>query len=299
MYKKYKVPIVIAEIGCNHKGDINVAKEYLDIAKNFCKLKYVKFQKRDPKNLLTKKEYNSPHPVPENSYGKTYGEHREFLEFDVDQHKYLFDYCKKIGLIYSSSVWDIKSAEQIVSLKPELIKIGSATNTNTEVLNYLCSNFIGKIHISLGMTTRKEEEEIIKIFTKTKRLNDLVLYACTSNYPVDFSNLCLREITRIVETYGKNIFDIGFSGHHNGISADIAAYTLGANYIERHFTLDRTWVGTDHAASLEPDGFRKLIRDLENVKLSIKYKNKEILDTEIKTREKLKFKNYHKIIKNN
>ena len=118
----------------------------------------------------------------------------------------------------------------------------------------------------------------------------MILYACTSAYPVETDDVCLLEIKRLIEKYKtKNqVKDIGFSGHHKGISFDIAAYTLGANYIERHFTLDRTWKGTDHAASLEPDGLRRLNRNLKSLNLALKFKKKEILDIELQTRSKLK-----------
>lgn len=284
------MPILIAEVGCNHKGDLNIAKKFIEVAKNFCDLKYIKFQKRDPKALFTEEEYNKPHPVQENSYGSTYGEHREFLEFSSDQHQILFDNCKLNGLVYSSSVWDLNSAKNIVNLNPEFIKVGSATNLNFEVLDYLCSNFTGKIHLSLGMTTQSEEEKIISFFEKKKRSSDLIIYACTSAYPVNSTDVCLLEIKRLIEKYKdkKKVFDVGFSGHHKGISFDIAAYTLGANYIERHFTLDRTWKGTDHAASLEPDGMRRLKRNLDNLYLSLTYKKTELLEVEKQTRQKLK-----------
>ena len=274
----YSKPVLIAEVGCNHKGDLESAKEFIEVASSFCNLKYIKFQKRNPKSLLTKEEYNSPHPVPENSYGNTYGEHREYLEFNLKQHKELMNECSKKNMIYSSSVWDLISAKEISSLNPELIKVGSATNLDFEVLDYLCNNYNGKIHLSLGMTTKEEEEKIVNFFDKKKRCQDLILYACTSAYPVETDDVCLMEIERMVKKYKntKKIFDIGFSGHHKGIAFDIAAFTLGANYIERHFTLDRTWKGTDHAASLEPDGIRRLNKNLQSTFLALKYKDEDI-----------------------
>ncbi len=289
---KYKSPIVIAEIGCNHMGKISIAKEFIDISKNFCDLKYVKFQKRHPKTLLSKKEYNAPHPVPENSFGKTYGKHREKLEFNITQHKYLKKYCESKKITYSTSVWDLKSAKEISKIKPKFIKIGSATNTNYEVLNYLLKNYHGKIHVSLGMTNQKEEEILIDLFFKYNRNKDLILYACTSAYPVETKDTCLLEVSRLVEKYKKKnlAMDIGFSGHHKGIALDIAAFALGANYIERHFTLDRTWKGTDHSASLEPDGIRKLKRNLEETHKALRFKNQEILEVEKSSRNKLKYK---------
>ncbi len=115
-----------------------------------------------------------------------------------------------------------------------------------------------------------------------------MLYACTSGYPVPFDELCLLEIDEIKRRYGRQIRAVGFSGHHLGIAADIAAYTLGASWIERHFSLDRTWKGTDHAASLEPDGLRRLVRDLHAVERALTRKEKALLDIEIPQRDKLK-----------
>ena len=119
----------------------------------------------------------------------------------------------------------------------------------------------------------------------------LILYACTSDYPVKQEDICLLEILRLKKRYGKQICAIGFSGHHQGISADVAAGTLGASWVERHFTLDRTLKGTDHAASLEPDGVRRIKRDLELLTKSLRYKNKKILDCELAQRKKLKHSN--------
>ena len=286
----YNKPILIAEVGCNHKGDLEIAKKFIEVAADFCRLKYIKFQKRDNKSLFSIEEYNAPHPVYENSYGKTYGEHRDALEFDLNQHKELFKECLNKKITYSSSVWDLESAKNITSLQPEFLKVGSATNLNFEVLNYLCENYKGTIHLSLGMTTINEEQKIINFFESKNRNKDLILYACTSAYPVNSANVCLLEIKRLVEKYKftKRVLDIGFSGHHNGIALDMAAYTLGANYIERHFTLDRTWKGTDHAASIEPDGMRRLKRNLEELYLALNYKNQEVLEIEKSTRKKLK-----------
>ncbi len=286
----FKKPVLIAEVGCNHKGEIEIAKEFIKVAKEFCDVSCIKFQKRDPKTLLSEEEYNSPHPVEENSYGKTYGEHREFLEFDIKEHKTLKKECEDKGLEYFSSVWDVESTKDICSLNTKKIKIGSATNLNFKVLEYICKNYNGEIHLSLGMTTKIEEKKIVEFFKKHKRNKDLILYACTSAYPVESDDVCLLEIKRLVDKYklSKEIKDIGFSGHHKGIALDVVAYSLGANYIERHFTLDRTWKGTDHSASLEPDGLRRLSRNLHEVHQALKLKDKEILDVEIATRNKLK-----------
>ena len=285
----YQKPFVIAEIGCNHMGQMEIAHDLINTAASFCKADAVKFQKRCPKELLTPEQYNAPHPHPEYSYGQTYGEHREFLEFDLDQHAQLKKWCEEAGIIYSTSVWDMTSAKEIVTLNPMFIKIPSACNTHFEMLEWLCDNYEGEIQISFGMTTREEEKQIIALFERKGRLKDLIIYDCTSGYPVPFEDICLLEITRLIESYGDKVKAVGFSGHHLGISADVAAYTLGASYIERHFTLDRTWKGTDHAASLEPDGVRKLKRDLESVYKALKYKDQEILPIEQVQRAKLKY----------
>ena len=284
----YKKPFIIAEIGCNHKGDMEIAKELIKVAKIFCNADAVKFQKRNNKELLTEEQYNQPHPNPANSYGDTYGEHREYLEFDVQQHQELKTYCEEIGITYSTSVWDVTSAKEIASLNPEFIKIPSACNNNIKMLEWLCENYQGELHISTGMTTKNEIEDLVQFFKKFNRNKDLVLYNCTSGYPVPFEDVCLLDINLLIENYKNEVKHIGFSGHHLGIAVDVAAYTLGANIIERHYTIDRTWKGTDHAASLEPMGLRKLSRDLNAVYKALSFKSQDILPIEQVQRDKLK-----------
>lgn len=288
----YKKPFVIAEAGCNHMGQMEIAKDLIETAAHFCKADAIKFQKRCPKELLTPEQYNAPHPNPENSYGRTYGEHREFLEFTVDQHAQLKEWCEQAGIIYATSVWDMTSAKEIALLKPKFIKIPSACNTHFEMLQWLCDNYNGEIQLSFGMTTHEEEEEIVKLFEENGRVKDLVLFNCTSGYPVPFKDVCLLEINRMRAAYEDRVKAIGFSGHHLGIAVDVAAYTLGAEVIERHYTLDRTWKGTDHAASLEPDGIRKLVRNLNAVHEALTYKNSEILPIEQIQRDKLKYRKH-------
>lgn len=288
----YKKPFIIAEAGCNHMGQMKIAKDLIETAAHFCKADAIKFQKRCPKELLTPEQYNAPHPHPENSYGKTYGEHREFLEFTVEQHAQLKQWCEEAGIIYATSVWDMTSAKEIASLKPQFIKIPSACNTHYEMLQWLCDNYEGEIQLSFGMTSHEEEEKIVELFEANGRAKDLVLFNCTSGYPVPFKDVCLLEITRMREAYEDRVKAIGFSGHHLGIAVDVAAYTLGANIIERHYTLDRTWKGTDHAASLEPDGVRKLVRNLNAVHEALTYKPTEILPIEQVQRDKLKYRKH-------
>lgn len=286
----YRKPLVISEIGCNHMGDFEIAKELIKLSKD-CGADYAKFQKRNARELLTEEQYNTPHPVPYNAYGNTYGAHREYLEFTWEQHADLKEYAESIGIGYATSVWDITSAREIAALKPDFIKVPSACNNHYEMLQLLRDEYTGDIHISSGMTTLDEVEELVKFFEVTDQAKSrLVLYNCTSGYPVPFKDICLLEINRLYDQYGDRVKEIGFSGHHLGIAADVAAYTLGARWIERHFTKDRTWKGTDHAASLEVPGLQKLVRDLNQIQQALTFKNKEILDIEAEQRQKLKYR---------
>lgn len=290
--RKYRKPFIIAEAGCNHMGNMKIAKDLIETAARYCKADAIKFQKRCPRELLTEEQYNAPHPNPVNAYGNTYGEHRENLEFTAEQHAQLKQWCEEAGIIYSTSVWDLTSAKEIAALKPCFIKIPSACNTHYKMLDWLCNHYEGDIHVSFGMTTLEEEEEIVRLFEKNGRAKDLVLYNCTSGYPVPFKDICLLEIQRMKKQYEDRIKSFGFSGHHLGVAVDVAAYTFGAEYIERHYTLDRTWKGTDHAASLEPDGIRKLVRDLNATQEALTYKAEEILAIEKVQRTKLKYREH-------
>lgn len=293
----YKEPKVIAEIGCNHRGELEVAKELLTLAKE-AGATVGKFQKRTPKELLTPDQYNAPHPNPQNSYGSTYGEHREFLELSIEDHKQLQDHCKSIGLEYSCSVWDTTSAKEIVTLNPSLIKVGSPSNQHWEMQAVLRDEYDGEVHISTGMTTKEEVEKIVQFWEEGKgnAKERVVLYNCTSGYPVPFEDVCLLEIRLLQQKYQSRVKCIGFSGHHLGIAVDVAAYALGAQWVERHFTKDRTWKGTDHAASLEPAGLSKLCRDLHATYISMTYKKEDILDLEKEQRAKLKWGQYNRAI---
>ena len=276
-------------------GDFANAKELLKLSKE-CNADYGKFQKRHNKELLTEEQYTSPHPNPRNSYGNTYGEHREFLEFSQDQHSELKKYAESIGIGYTTSVWDLTSAKEMVELQPDLLKVPSACNNNFPMLEFLRDNYTGEVHISTGMTTKDETTEIIDFFEKTNQAkNRLILYNCTSGYPVPFNDICLLEITTLNDKYRDRVKAIGFSGHHLGISVDIAAYTLGAEWIERHFTKDRTWKGTDHAASLEVPGMQKLVRDLHHAHQALTFKQTEILPIEQEQRDKLKYRSKDKV----
>lgn len=280
-------PYLIAEIGCNHMGDINIAIEMIKKAAS-CNVQAVKFQKRNPRECLTMEEYNKPHPVPENAYGNTYGEHRERLEFTIEQHSILKRKCEELGIVYSSSVWDLTSAMEIAQLNPDYIKIPSACNTNFRMLKWLLEHYDGDIQLSLGMTTHEEEKQIVTLFEEYHKEDKLILLSCTSGYPVPSELVYLYEITRLLKFYGKRIKGIGFSGHHLCKSIDVAAFVLGADYIERHFTLNRAWKGTDHKASLLPEDFCFLRNELDEVSKALQFKSDTFSRLEQEQRDKLK-----------
>jgi N-acetylneuraminate synthase len=292
---EYKPPKVIAEIGCNHQGDIKKAIELLTLAQQ-AGATVGKFQKRTVKELLSPEQYSGPHPSPHNAYGETYGQHREFLEFTSEQHKILQDHCKTIGLEYSCSVWDTTAAREIVALSPTLIKVGSPSNQHWEMQKVLRDDYIGEVHISTGMTTEEEIDEIVSFWEKGSGnpKNRVVLYHCTSCYPVPFEHVCMLNIRRLHQNYSHRVKAIGFSGHHIGYGIDVAAYVLGAQWIERHFTKDTSLKGTDHAVSLDPQGLAELLSNLWATYTSMTYKEKDILDVERPQRAKLKWGEYNK-----
>jgi N-acetylneuraminate synthase len=282
---------VIAEIGCTHIRKMERAKSLIQLAK-LAGADTVKFQKRNPIESVPKELWDKPHPMEHFAYGKTYLEHRINLELDIDQHAELKAYCESIGINYSSSVWDMTSTKEIISLNPKSIKIPSPCNHRYDMLDYIFTHFNGEVHISTGMTTKEERDKLI-IFLIEHRYyekNHIVIYLCTSGYPVPFEQLYLLEIQKMSDEFGffKRPISTGFSNHGYGISADIAAYILGATYIERHFIDDRAFPHSDSAASLEPDGLRRLCRDLKAVQKALRHKPDNIDDIELEQRKKLR-----------
>jgi len=274
---------VVCEIGCCHQGDLDIAKEMIVVAAKVCKVDVVKFQKRNVKDLLTDKEYNRPYTGP-HSFGATYGEHRNALEFSMPEHYLLKEICEENGVEYGCSVWDITSAKQIVKLNPAHLKIPAAKNHKIDMIKWVLDNYGGLVHVSLGMATN---EEVLNIRELTHKYPcRIVPYHCTSAYPVEFKDVNLGMVSEL-RRWSKKA-SMGFSGHHRGIAIDISAVERGAEWIERHFTLDRTWKGTDHAAALEPDGMRRLVRDLSNLAEASGMKDREILECEVPNRRKLK-----------
>jgi len=276
-----KIPIVIAEIGCVHIGKIERAKKLAQLAKS-SGADFLKTQKRNPIESVPKKLWDKPHPNASFSYGKTYLEHRINVELSIDQHKELKNYCENIGIKYSSSVWDITSAKEIIELSPEYIKIPSACNNNFKLINFILNNYDKEVHISTGMTNKKEREDLYKQLLPHK--NRIVIYHCVSGYPVPFEKLYLKEIEIIKKIFPR----VGFSNHGFGIAMEPAAYVLGASYFERHFVDDRTFSHSDSSASIEPQGMQKLCRDLKALEKALKEKPDEIINIEIEQRKKLR-----------
>lgn len=291
-------PTVVAEFGGNHRGEFVTALRMIEIVARYCTEHFrldgsrpsvaVKFQKRTPHHHPD--DFQRPHPHPFHAYGPTYGAHREALEFNAGQHTELKAYCEEMGVIYSTSVWDLQAAQDIIRLDPEWIKVPSACNLDLKLLGLLATEYSGDLHVSLGMTTRAEVEQIVRFLYGISHevLQRTVLYACTSGYPVPFEDVRLEEIGWLEDRFGHRIRGIGFSGHHHGYDVDMAAAAMGVDFIERHFTLDRTWKGTDHSASLEPDGLRKLIRGVAAVSTAMGVKDDGILPIEVPQRQKLK-----------
>jgi len=253
---------VIAEIGHNHQGSVETAKQMFKAAAE-CGANAVKLQKRDNRTLYTKDAYNRPYDN-ENSYGATYGEHREALEFGRDEYKELQAYAKELDIAFFSTAFDFNSADFLADLDAPAYKIASGDLTNTPLLKYVGE--IGKpVIFSTGGGTlddvRRAYETLIEVN------NEVVVLQCTAGYPAEWDELDLRVISSYRDEFPGAV--VGFSSHDNGIAMPVAAYVLGAYVVEKHFTLNRAMKGTDHAFSLEPQGLRKMVRDLRRARLAL------------------------------
>ena len=275
---------VIAEIGHNHQGSLEICKQLFKAAKE-CGVDAVKLQKRDNKKLFTKDSYNTVYNS-ENAFGLTYGLHREALEFNKEQYKQLQVYAKKIGLIFFATAFDFYSVDFLNDLDMSAFKIASGDLTHIPLLKYIAQT--GKPII---MSTGGAELEDVKRAQKAiMSINPhLAILQCTASYPSDFSELDLHVISSYREHFPENV--IGFSAHDNGIAMSVAAYVLGARIVEKHFTLNRVMKGSDHVFSLEPIGMRRLVRDLRRVKTSLGDGKKKLYESEkqniIKMRKKI------------
>lgn len=242
---------IIAEIGQNHNGDINIAKKLIDMAAR-CGANAVKFQKRDIPSELTKEAFNKPYDNP-NSFGKTYGEHREYLELNEEQHLELKEYALAVGITYFCTPCDIPSVELLERIGCPFYKVASRDLTNLPLLENL-SALKKPIIISTGMADLEDIENAL-VALKAKPENVLIMH-CTSEYPCKLENVNLNAINTLKNKFG---YLVGYSDHTSGVIISATASTLGAVAIEKHITLDRTMKGTDQPGSLEESGLKKLI----------------------------------------
>lgn len=265
---------VIAEVGHNHQGSLKTCMDLFRAARD-AGANAVKLQKRNNRTLYTKEAYDKPYDN-ENSYGPTYGAHREALEFGLAEYTELKQYCAELGIDFFATAFDLESADFLEGLGMPAYKIASGDVKNTPLLTHV-AKFGKPMIVSTGGATA---EDVRRAYDTVLEHNpQLCLLQCTAGYPAEWSELDLR----VIETFRQAFPDavIGFSGHDNGIAMAVAAYVLGARVIEKHFTLNRAWKGTDHAFSLEPAGMRKMVRDLERTALALGDGTKRVHPSEV------------------
>jgi sialic acid synthase len=249
---------IIAEIGHNHQGSVENARELILAAKE-CGVDAVKLQKRDNRALYTRAAYEAPYDH-ENSFGTTYGEHREALELDRDAYLELQGAAREVGLTLFATAFDQKSADFLAGLDMPAYKTASGDLRNTPLLRHVAA--IGKpMLVSTGGATLEDIDRAVEAITALN--TQICLLQCTAVYPAAAEELELGVITTLRERYPELV--VGLSDHQDGIAMSLVAYMLGARVMEKHFTLSHTLKGTDHAFSLMPEGMRKLVRDLRRV----------------------------------
>ena len=268
---------IIAEIGINHNGDIEIAKQLMDVAvETGCDA--VKFQKRTPEICVPEEQKSIPRETPWGSM--TYFEYKKRIEFEQTEFEQIDAYAKKIGIDWFASPWDVPSVNFLEGFNVPCQKIASACLTDSELLTAINKTKTTTI-LSTGMSSMQEIDKAVSL------LNDvpLAIAQATSTYPAEASELNLRAIQTFAEKYKV---PVGYSGHERGLQVTIAAVALGATFIERHITLDRSMWGTDHSASLEPEGLKKLVRDIRIIELALGDGKKKVYNSEIPIRAKLR-----------
>lgn len=264
---------VIAEIGHNHQGDLQKAKQLFLRAKE-CGVDAVKLQKRDNRTLYTQAMYDKPYDH-ENSFGRTYGEHREFLEFGRAEYVELKAYAKELGIAFFATAFDIPSADFLEGLDMPAYKLASGDLRNLPLLRHV-AGFGKPMIISTGGATI---EDVQRAYDEVMPINSrLAMLQCTATYPTEAEDVNLRVIATLRNRFEDVV--VGLSDHYNGIAMGVAAYMLGARIIEKHFTINHTWKGTDHALSLEPIGMQKMIRDLHRTRVALGDGVKRVLPNE-------------------
>jgi N-acetylneuraminate synthase/sialic acid synthase len=264
---------VIAEVGHNHQGSVEQCKRMFAVASDVG-ADAVKLQKRDNRSLFTTEMFNKPYENP-NSFGATYGEHREHLEFGLEEYLELKEFCQELEIDFFATAFDLPSAEFLEEVDLVAYKVASADIRNTPLLRRVAAT--GKpIILSTGGAAFASVEKAYEILSAHG--SDVAILQCTAGYPAAWEELDLR----VIQTYRERfpVAVAGLSSHDNGIAMATAAYVLGARVIEKHFTLDRTMRGTDHSFSLEPLGMSKMVRDLHRIHLALGDGEKRVYDSE-------------------
>jgi sialic acid synthase len=264
---------VIAEIGHNHQGSLEKARELFREAK-LAGAHAVKLQKRHNRGLYTRAAYEKPYDN-ENSFGATYGEHREFLEFGKEEYVALQAYAKELGVDFFATAFDIASADLLESLNMPAYKIASGDLKSLPLLKHVAA-FGKPMIVSTGGALLEDVKRAYDAILPINR--KLAILQCTAGYPAAFEELDLRVISTYRDHFPQAV--VGFSSHDNGIAMPLAAYMLGARIVEKHFTLNRAMKGTDHAFSLEPVGLRKMVRDLDRTFKAMGDGKKKLYDSE-------------------
>jgi len=273
-------PFVIAEVGHNHQGNLEKALQLIRAAAE-SGATAVKLQKRNNKKLFTPEAYNELYNS-ENAFGSTYGLHRDFLEFGLEEYKQCIDESQKLGITFFATAFDFESADFLNELGMPIFKIASGDLRTLPLLKYI-AKFNKPMIISTGGANFGNIDTAIKSIRKFH--NEVVILQCTASYPAGFEQLNLNVIKKLREIYPENV--IGYSGHENGVAIPVVAYTLGARVIEKHFTLNRTLKGTDHAFSLEPQGLQKMVRDLNRAAVALGDGVKRVYETELSPLRKM------------
>ena len=266
-------PFIIAEVGQNHQGDLEKAREYIRLF-SFAGADAIKFQTRSNKYLFSKEAYEANY-TSENAFAKTYGEHREKLELSYESIKILKTDCEKYGIKFMSTPFDEPSLEILKKVDVDLIKVASFDLGNLPFLNRI-KELKKPVVMSIGGGKINQIRESVKILNS--KIKDLAILHCVSEYPCQYNRLGLGNIKNLIKEFPDCI--IGSSDHFNGILSGPVAYMMGARVFEKHVTLNRGWKGTDHSFALEPEGFRKFVRDIKRVNHMLPEKNQNELGKE-------------------
>lgn len=272
--------LVVAEVGNNHQGDMDTARRMVREAAR-AGADAVKFQKRDTSALLTTEGARAAYGGP-NSFGATYGEHRDALELSAARFAELKQLAESLGMVFFASAWDAPSLDVLAHLNVELLKVCSADVVNVPMLRRVAALDLPVV-LSTGMSTLEQVDRAVAELCARHR--EVVLLHCNSSYPCDEADIALPVMDELARRYG---LPVGYSGHERGIGPSVAAVARGACLVERHFTLDRTQRGTDHQASLEPDDLALLVRMVREVERAMGVTEKRVTPTEAAMAVKLR-----------